>query len=100
MDENKVRQIIREELSKFDLTDRYTFQKLLQIFDGRNVQVGRTTGTKFGTATDQKISFHGVTPVIQASAISAPSGGDTQDAESRSKINEIRVVLSNKGFTA
>ena len=100
MDEQTVRRIIREELSKSETVERYLFQKHLQIFDGRNIQVGRGTGTKLGTATDQKIAFHGKTPVIQANAISAPSGGATVDAESRNKINEIRTVLSGKGFTA
>ena len=31
-----------------------------------NIVVGTTTGTKFSTADDQKISFHGATPIVRA----------------------------------
>jgi len=100
METEEVKKIIREELSNLLASDRYTFQKLIQIFDGRNIQVGLTTGTKIGTATDQKISFHNATPVIQANHIADPTGGATTDAEARTAINAILVVLENKGFTA
>lgn len=33
--------------------------------DARNFQVGSTTGTKFGTATTQKLGFWNATPVVQ-----------------------------------
>ena len=71
MDEQKVRQIIREELSDL-LGDKAVFQKHIQMLDGRNIQVGRETGTMIGTegyvgASDlgQKIGFYGTTPVVQ-----------------------------------
>lgn len=35
------------------------------ITDATNIVFGTTTGTKFGTATNQKISFYNATPVIQ-----------------------------------
>ena len=98
--EQQVRNIIRDELSDFITNERYIFQKHLQIFNGRNIQFGRTNGTKFGTATDQKISFHNAVPVIQASHIADPAGGATTDAEARTAINDILVVLENKGFVA
>ena len=63
--EEKVRQIIREELAGLIKSDRYTFEKLIQILDGRNIQVGTGTGTKIGTATGQKLGFFNATPVIQ-----------------------------------
>jgi hypothetical protein len=68
MDEDKIRQIIREELSALLGVDRYIFQKHIQLFDGRNIQAGRTTGTKIATATDQKLGFFGKTPVVQQAA--------------------------------
>ena len=89
---------MKEQLAMFEASDRYTVQKLMQIFDGRNIQLGKTTGTKIATATDQKLSFHGVTPVIQASAITAPTGGATVDTEARTAINSIRTALSGKGI--
>ena len=100
MDEQKIRQIIQEELAKFIASDRYVFQKHLQIFDGRNIQLGRSTGTSIGTATTQKLSVYGETPVVQAGAISAPSGGLTVDSEARTAINSIRTALTNFGITA
>ena len=46
-------------------SDRYIFQKHLQLMDGRNIQLATSTGTKLGTATGQKLAFWGQTPVIQ-----------------------------------
>jgi hypothetical protein len=80
--------------------DRYTFQKNIQIFDARNIQFGRTNGTKLGTAADQKLSFFGVVPVIQRSAIGAPAGGTVQDTNARDVINLIRQALKDIGITA
>ena len=66
--QEQIRQIVREELSRFIKSDRYIFEKLLQIIDGRNIQLGRTTGTMIGTASDQKVGFYGVTPIIRQTA--------------------------------
>jgi hypothetical protein len=41
----------------------------LQITNARNVVLGTTTGTKFGTATDQKLGFYNATPVVQPTAV-------------------------------
>ncbi len=68
MDEARIREIIREELAAVLGTDKFVFQKHIQLFDGRNIQTGRTTGTKIGTAADQKLGFFGVAPVAQQSA--------------------------------
>ncbi len=38
-----------------------------------NIQVAATTGTSFGSATTQKLSFYGVTPITQPAASSAVS---------------------------
>lgn len=58
-------QLLEERLNHFEKVDRFIFQKHLQLLDGKNIQLGRTTGTMVGTATDQKIGFLGVTPVIR-----------------------------------
>jgi hypothetical protein len=68
MDENKVREIIRQELKGLLGLNSFIFEKNIKIFDGRNIQLGKTTGTKIGTeggATGQKIGFFGATPVLQ-----------------------------------
>lgn len=97
MNEEKIREIIREEMNS---QMAYIFQKHLQLLDGRNIQLGKTNGTKIGTETTQKIGFFGKTPVVQISAISAPSGGSTIDTEARTAINSIRTALINLGLTA
>jgi hypothetical protein len=68
MDEARIRELFREELATLLGSDKFVFQKHLQVFDGRNIQTGRTTGTKIGTATDQKLGFFGAAPVAQQSA--------------------------------
>ena len=100
MTPDDVKKIVQGELQEFLASDRYIFAKHVQFLDGRNIQVGRTTGTKIGTAADQKIGLYGTTPVVQASAISAPTGGVTVDTEARTAINTIRTVLQAFGLTA
>lgn len=72
----------------------------LFIKDGGVLSTGATTGLKIGNAVTEKVAFFGETPVVQQSAITAPSGGATVDAEARTAINSIRTVLSAFGFTA
>ena len=38
------------------------------VFDGVNLVLGTTTGTKVGTATTQKLGFWNATPVVQPAA--------------------------------
>lgn len=89
MNEDQIRQIIRQELQEFLGSDRYTFQKDLEIFDFRDVKLGKTTGTKFGTETDQKLAFYGTTPRIQYPSLGPllPSVGATYD---QTEVNQIR----------
>ena len=91
---------INAKLDELIRTERYTFQKPLQILDGRNIQVGSGTGTKIGTEATQKLSVFGVTPVVQSSKISDPTGGVTTDAEARARINAILDALEAFGITA
>ena len=65
MNEEQIRQIIKEELSKFDFSDRFIIYKLMQFLDGRDVILGTSSGSKFGTASTQKIGFLGTAPVSQ-----------------------------------
>lgn len=67
MTPDEIKQLIREELTSLIRSDRFTFEKLIQLLDGRNIQVGITTGTKIGTTTTQKIGFYNTTPVAQRS---------------------------------
>ena len=60
-----VRNIIRDEFKVFLATDRFIFDRLVQHLDGRNIQYGLTTGTKFGTKTTQKMGWYNATPIVQ-----------------------------------
>lgn len=55
-------------LTQLNKSDRYTIQKTLQMFDGRNIQLGTGTGTIIGTATNQKLGFFGHAPAAQQTA--------------------------------
>lgn len=96
--EEMIREIIRDELSTLIKSDRFTFEKLIQILDGRSIQVGLTTGSQIATSDDQKLAFHNQTPCVRANHIADPSGGGTQDAEARTAVNAILVALENKGI--
>jgi len=74
MTEEEIRELIRQGLIDFDRSDRFTIQKLIQIFDGRNIQLATGTGTKIGTATGQKIGIWNTTPIIQPSSTGETSG--------------------------
>jgi hypothetical protein len=58
-------QLLQARLDRLEKSDRYTFEKTIQILDGRNIQLGIATGTKIGTAATQRIGFYGVAPVAQ-----------------------------------
>ena len=55
-------------------SDRYVFQRDIQLLDGRNIQLATGTGTKIGTAADQKLGLWGATPVIQYQPTGVTSG--------------------------
>lgn len=82
MTPDQIRQIIREELQNFIKEDKYLVDKLLKFNDGRNIQLGKTTGTKIGTETTQKLSFYGNTPISQKSVRPLSVGGITTDLAS------------------
>jgi hypothetical protein len=65
-----------------------------------NVILGTTTGTKFGTATTQKLGFYNATPVVQRTVVADPSGGATQDAEARTAIIAVITRLEELGLFA
>ncbi|KKR46083.1 MAG: hypothetical protein UT82_C0018G0018 [Parcubacteria group bacterium GW2011_GWB1_40_14] len=121
MDEIQVRNIIQQELERKFASlfkgDRFVFEKLIQIMDGRNIQLGLGTGTKIGTATNQKLGFFNVMPVVQQADIvaltdslaggsagdiieTAIAGNDVLDSNFKrilGRINLLRTVLRNLG---
>jgi len=98
MTEEQVREIIRQEMQMFFKTDRVLFPKHMQIMDGRNIQLGKTTGTKIGTETTQKLGFYNATPVAQQTLADVAAGGGDSDGTARSKINAVIDVLQAIGI--
>ncbi len=65
MTPEQVRQIIREELANILKIDRYSFDKNIAIFDGKNILLGTGNGNKIGTAITEKLGLYNATPVTQ-----------------------------------
>ena len=84
----------------------------LTLADGGNIAVGISVGTQIGSATAQKLAFHGSTPVIQrvgaaqnsvattGATNSTPYGYSTaaQADAIVTLVNELRAALVAKGL--
>lgn len=91
-----IRQILYEELEHLIKTDRFTFQRRLQILDGRHIQLGGNVGTKIGTATSQKIGFFGATPVTQQTDPGQININTVSGTADDSTINDNFSEIANK----
>jgi hypothetical protein len=83
-----------------------------QLLDNQNVALGSTTGSQIGTATTQKLGFHGSTPVVQRSGAAqvavatttatqtTPWGFSTQAQANAivTLVNELQAALVAKGI--
>jgi len=73
----------------------------LTCIDAFNFAFGTTTGTKLGTAANQKIGMYNVPPVVQAAHIADSAGSSSVGlAAAHIAINAILVVLENLGPVA
>jgi hypothetical protein len=99
MTEEQIREIIREELQDIIRLDRYTFNKPLQILDGRNIMVGTANGTSLGTETTQKVGVYGK-KVSQHAAIAQATGGVTVDGQARASLNVLLDAIKDFGIIA
>jgi hypothetical protein len=62
----------------------------------KNVQADRTTGTKIGTSTSDKLSFWNATPVVQPATVA-----NATDATSAiARLNEVIARLKTLGLIA
>ena len=98
MNEEQVRQIVREELSSFMKQSKYVFGRPIQILDGNDITLASEHGTRFGTNSAQKIAFLGATPIPRYGPLTYPSGGTVIDAEARSAASDALYVLSQFGL--
>lgn len=68
----------------------------LDINNGKNVTLGTTTGTKFGSSATEKLSFYGATPIVQPSAYT-----QTYSTAAKTNPNATAATLTdNSGGTA
>jgi hypothetical protein len=66
------------------------------VFDGVNLVLGTTTGTKLGTGVTQKLGFWNATPVVQPAAVA-----DATDAAStEARLNDLLGHLRTLGLIA
>ena len=80
-----------------NMIDRTEFNN--PVVFNNNIVIGKN-GTKFGTSTNDKISFYNKAPIIQPATISDPSGGATVDSQARTAINTLIDRLQELGLIA
>lgn len=95
---------LERRLNMLEYSDRYIFQKNIQLMDGRKIQVGTVTGSTIGTAATQKLSVFGVAPVAQQTAITTPnapgSSYNQTDAQTAvTAIIQLATRVKNFGIT-
>ena len=66
--------------------------------DGMTLRLGTSTGSKIGTATDQKLGFWGAIPVTQPVANADTSGASLGDLET--EVNQLKALLRTIGLMA
>lgn len=69
----------------------------MTIGQGTNIVLDTTTGTKIGTATNQKLGFYNATPVVQPSATPANA---TDLATALTLVNDLKSKLVTLGLIA
>jgi hypothetical protein len=62
------------------------------VFDGVNLVLGTTTGTKVGTATTQKLGFYNATPVIQPTAVADATDAATVITQLNALLGKLRAL--------
>ena len=97
LSEEKIREIIRDEIYAFNKVAKFEFGKRIQIRDGKHIQLGRTIGTKIGTAIDQKLGLWDKTPIVQPSSTGEATGVTVGEG---SALTHTATFTGNSGATA
>jgi len=97
--------MITERISILFKNEKYLFNRPVQFADGSKIQAGNTNGLRIGTEATQKIAFYGETPVLQASAITAPTDAGALYSQSQAqsvvdKVNALILAVKNFGIIA
>ena len=127
MPEEQIRQL-EERMRKLEaaltillFSDRYQFQRDIQIHDGRSIILGSINGSKIGTNASQLLGFYNATPVSRrtigaaisgitsssaGTALAEPSGAYTQSEMQQNfrriqdRLNDLRTNLTDLGLVA
>lgn len=83
---------------RMDYVDKFYLTKPL-VLRNTKIRIEGTEGLKIGENATDKLGVYGVTAVVQAGAITSPTGGGTQDSQARTAIDAIRTALKNFGIT-
>ncbi len=78
--------ILEDRINRLEKSDRYSFEKKLQLLEGRNIILGNKIGTIIGTDPLQKIGFFGVSPVVQ------PTGVAVSDAAIHAALVSLGII--------
>jgi hypothetical protein len=78
-------------------TGSVRFSGGIDLADAKNIGFGTTTGTKIGTATNQKIGFWNVTPVVQPATTGTATGFT---AGVGTGVNDVSTFTGGTGATA
>lgn len=73
--EARIKDLSKQLLAEYLKSDRFLLQTTLQMLDGRNIQLGRGTGTKIGLSALEKIGFYGTAPVAQQTGVAVSAAG-------------------------
>ncbi len=98
MNEEQTRQIVRQELQALFGNGKIVFTENIKLTEGKNIETGTLTGSKFGGSDTAKLSVYSATSVVRANHIDDPANGATIDTQARTAINAILVVLENFGI--
>ena len=80
-----------------NMIDRTEFNN--PVVFNNNIVIGKN-GTKFGTSTNDKISFYNKAPIVQPATISDPAGGATVDSQARTAVSSLIARLKSLGLIA
>lgn len=73
---------------------------VMAVTNAVDFSFGTSTGTRFGTATNQRIGFYNATPIVQGASVADATGGATIDAEARTAINALISRIEATGLIA
>jgi len=96
---------MKEILNKLMKSDRYVFERDVEMATGRAILIGKdgfikqnhSDGFMINTDTTGKLGFNGYTPIVRPTTTAA-SGGSTIDSEARDWIADLHNGLSNYGL--